>query len=81
MTITGDLGMPPWVTLLIVAILLLYGMFLAGRALARAGMNPALALLLLIPFVQIVAVWAFAYARWPAYENGKSQQETPPADS
>jgi hypothetical protein len=75
MTIGGDLGLPPWLTLLVVAMMLLYGMFLAGRACARAGMNPALALLLLIPVVQIVAVWVFAYMRWPSYENAREKQD------
>lgn len=80
MIIDGDLGLPPWATLLIVACILMYGMFLAGKILARLGINPAYALLLLLPFVQIVAVWAFAYMRWPRYENAKSQS-TPPSDS
>jgi hypothetical protein len=79
MSIDGDLGLPPWATLLIVACILMYGMYLAGKVLARAGVNPALALLLLIPFVQIVAVWVFAYMRWPRYENAKSQRQSPPA--
>lgn len=77
MSLDGDLGLPPWVTLLIVAAILLYGMYLAGKVLARAGLNPALALLLLLPFVQIAAVWAFAYMRWPRYENAKAAQQNP----
>jgi hypothetical protein len=77
MIIDGDLGLPPWATLLLVACILMYGMYLAGKILARTGVNPAFALLLLVPFVQIVVVWVFAYMRWPAYENAREKQEPP----
>lgn len=39
----------------------------AAFILARTGRSPVWALVLLVPFVSIVAIWAFAFARWPRF--------------
>jgi hypothetical protein len=31
----------------------------------KAGYSPAWALLALVPFVNLLALWVFAFARWP----------------
>ena len=41
----------------------------AWRIVKRSGMNPALSLLLLLPIVNIIALWLFAYAEWPALKQ------------
>jgi hypothetical protein len=46
----------------------------AWRIVKRAGMNPALSLLLLLPVVNVIALWLFAFAEWPALK-----QQGPPA--
>jgi hypothetical protein len=37
----------------------------SGFVLARLGIKPLWALLLPVPYVQIAALWVFAYCRWP----------------
>jgi hypothetical protein len=64
---------PTWVeglALLLLAVPLL----LASRVVRRAGYSPWWALLLLVPLVNLVALWLFAYARWPAVDR-----RTPPS--
>jgi hypothetical protein len=41
----------------------------AGKILSRAGWNGWLCLVLLVPFVNVIALWYFAFARWPALQN------------
>jgi uncharacterized protein (DUF983 family) len=36
------------------------------RVLSRLGFSPWLGLLVFVPIVNIVALWLFAYAKWPA---------------
>ncbi len=60
------------IRLIVVVVLVLIP---AWRIVKRVGMNPALSLLLLVPLVNIIAIWLFAFAEWPALK----QQGTPPA--
>lgn len=62
MTITG---LPQWLEYTIVGILIVYFMFACGKILAKTGHSPAWCLLLFVPYVQIIALWAFAYKKWP----------------
>lgn len=41
----------------------------AGMISTRAGRAPFWGLLLLIPMVQIVAFWIFAYIKWPRIDQ------------
>lgn len=59
------LGLPPAIGYAIVGVLLTYSISLGGWVLARAGRSPMWVLLLLIPYVNVLAVWYFAYSRWP----------------
>lgn len=36
-----------------------------GKILNRAGFTPWLALLALVPFVNVILLWLFAFGRWP----------------
>ena len=45
----------------------------AWRIVKRSGLHPALSLLLLLPVVNIVALWLFAFANWPALKPPTSQ--------
>lgn len=63
------LGLDPWLGYSIIAALLTYFVSAAGWVLARAGRSPVWVMLLLIPWVNVAAVWAFAYTRWPALDE------------
>lgn len=41
------------------------------RVLSRLGFSPWLGLLVLVPIVNIIALWLFAYARWPRVLRGE----------
>ena len=40
-----------------------------AKILGRAGWNPWLVLLWIVPFVNIVMLWVFAYGTWPALKD------------
>jgi hypothetical protein len=42
----------------------------------KAGFNPALSLLMLIPIINIIAIFYLAFAAWPVH--GKGQPPQPP---
>jgi nicotinamide riboside transporter PnuC len=51
-----------------IALLLLFGIFvlwLAARILEKAGFEPQWAFVLLIPVVNVIMIWVFAFADWP----------------
>jgi len=48
-----------------------------GRILRRTGFNPLWCLVMFIPFVGTIALWVFAYMRWPALENVGPRSEGP----
>ncbi len=58
----NDLGF--W-SLLVGAIVTTYTLIAGGWVLAKAGRSPLWILLLLFPYLNVVAVWVFAYMRWP----------------
>lgn len=37
----------------------------AAKLLQRAGYSPYLSVLALVPGVKVIALWAFAFGRWP----------------
>jgi hypothetical protein len=43
----------------------------------KAGFNGALALLMLIPFINIIMVFYLAFAEWPAMRKGQPPQAPP----
>ncbi|MBP2232265.1 hypothetical protein [Azospirillum agricola] len=55
----------PWQFYLIISLVLTYTMVAGGWVLAKAGRSPLWVLLLLFPYVNVLAVWIFAYMRWP----------------
>jgi hypothetical protein len=67
----GLLESPSPVTVLVL-VLLAVPMWMIGRVLRRAGYSPWWALLVLVPLVNLVALWVFAYVRWPAIDGDAS---------
>jgi len=53
-----------WQEMLIMSVLGGLLVMLAGMIAIRAGRAPFWGLLMLIPFVQIIAVWIFAFIPW-----------------
>ncbi|HYF60222.1 MAG TPA: hypothetical protein VEA81_14830 [Burkholderiaceae bacterium] len=49
--------------------LLAVPMLMAGRVLGRAGYSPWWVLLVLVPVVNLIALWVFAFVRWPAIDR------------
>jgi hypothetical protein len=49
-------------TLAIIAVLVLMPV---GKILSRVGYSPWLAILWVVPFVNIIMLWMFAFGRWP----------------
>lgn len=43
----------------------LFVFWLVGRILQKAGFDPWWAFVLLIPVVNVIMVWVFAFADWP----------------
>lgn len=60
------LDLPGWSLMVLVGLMLAYKVAIGGWILARAGRSPLWVLALLVPFVELLAVWVFAYAPWPA---------------
>ncbi|AWU95028.1 hypothetical protein DM194_00055 [Azospirillum ramasamyi] len=51
--------------MLIGSIITTYTLIAGGWVLAKAGRSPLWILLLLFPYLNVIAVWVFAYMRWP----------------
>lgn len=82
-TLNGDLSMtiaflgwPELVMIALVGAIIWFGILLNTRILKKAGFSPWLCLLMLIPFVNIVMIWVFAFTTWPA-QRDKSDPRTP----
>jgi hypothetical protein len=63
----GSLSIWHW---LIVIIWLAVFMVPAWRIASKAGYPGALSLLLVIPIVNIILIWLFAFSRWPVERAG-----------
>ena len=58
-------AMPLWLELALVGPLLVYFIAVAGITITKAGHHPGWALLLLVPYVQLIVIWWFALKKWP----------------
>lgn len=86
-------GLPPWGFYTLLSLVMTYWISIGGWALARAGRSPLWVLLLCVPWVNVIVIWLFAYARWPAmaaepdgtreaaYREGDSDSEPPGGES
>lgn len=55
--------------LILLALFLLVFIYPIGKILSRAGWNPWLSLLWLVPLLNIVMLWMFALGEWPALDE------------
>ena len=65
-----SLGLPLWVTSVILALIIGLAVWPQYRIVQKAGYNGWWALLVLIPVVGWVMIWLFAFKRWPVLDNG-----------
>ena len=61
-------GISIW-QLIIILLIVLIPYFVFSPAAKKAGFSKWWALLMVIPLVNIILVWVFAFAKWPAEEN------------
>ena len=61
--------LPIWAEYLVAGITLLILLVTAGIAIGKTGRHPIWALALLLPYVQIIALWGLAYKAWPARDT------------
>ncbi len=59
------LGLPVWGQFLLEGILLFVEISAAAVVLTRVRRNPYFAFLIIIPYVQILAIWYLAFSKWP----------------
>lgn len=57
--------LPLWADYLVGGITILLFLVSGGIAIGKSGRNPSWALVMLVPWVQIVMIWLWAYKRWP----------------
>lgn len=61
-----------WQEMLIMSLLGAFLVLCGGMIAGRAGRAPFWGLLLLLPIVQIIAIWIFAFMRWPRVKDGRA---------
>ena len=66
-------SLDPWLGHLIIGIYLVALMLFGGIVLAKARQSPLWVFLLLVPYVSVVAVYVFAFVRWPGYDGEASR--------
>jgi hypothetical protein len=54
-------GFGHWIAFIVVAVAFLYPI---GKVLRRVGFSPLWSLLAVVPFVNLVALWVFAFTDW-----------------
>jgi hypothetical protein len=64
-----DFGIRELLILIMVAVIV----WRYWRVLSRVGFSPWLGVLVFVPLVNIIALWLFAYARWPVLQESSSQ--------
>lgn len=58
----------------LIIILIMLGLSVAwtlllARIIGKAGFNKWWALITLVPFINIIFVWVFAFSKWPVHES------------
>lgn len=59
----GSLSIWQWMVLIIIAVVWVVP---AAKILTKAGFSGWWCLVLLIPFINVIAYWVFAFVRWPS---------------
>jgi hypothetical protein len=51
--------------------------FPAARILRRTGLSPWWSFLVLVPYVNVAALWVFAFASWPSEDGAAGARREP----
>ena len=65
MTWLMGLGLEPWLVHLIVGLYIVAMMAFGSIVLVKARISPIWVFLLLVPYLDLIGLWLFAYAGWP----------------
>ena len=72
-------SLPFWVQYLTRGLLITLLIVSSAVAVSRAGRTPYWALLMIVPYGAVIALWLFAFASWPKEaEKTAAQPATPP---
>jgi len=63
--------MQPGIWQIIIVVVWLLPMFPISNILKKAGYSPWWALIYVVPIGNLVALWIFAYTKWPAQPEGR----------
>ena len=63
--------------LAILVLVLAFSTWMSARVLQKAGLSGFWAITQLIPIVNLVMIWVFAFSRWPAVDDGPRPLEPP----
>ncbi len=77
---TLGLELEIWQSYLIAGLVVLLFVAFSGMVLIRTGRSPLWCLALLIPVVQIIALWALAFADWPNIDESKADNDAHSSD-
>ena len=58
---------------LLIVLMTLFVLWLGSRIMEKAGLHKAWVLCLLIPIVNIIMIWVFAFTHWPNLKPGVKQ--------
>ena len=58
---------------LLYAVFIIFCLWLGARILQKAGFHPGLVLCLLIPAINIIMLWVFAFSHWPNLKEDVKQ--------
>ena len=65
--------------LAIFVLVLAFSLWMSVRVLQKAGISGFWAITQIIPIVNIIMIWVFAFSRWPAVDDGpRPPEETIP---
>ena len=59
--------------LLLMVLMAFFILWLGSRILEKAGLDKGWTLCLLIPIVNIIMIWVFAFTHWPNLKQGVKQ--------
>ena len=59
------IGLPELIIIAVILSIIIVPVLLMGKVLSKAGFSAWLSLVSLIPLLNIIALWVFAFIRWP----------------
>ena len=70
---TWLMGLEPWLANLIVGLYIVAMMAFGSIVLVKARISPIWVFLLLVPYLNLIGLWLFAYVRWPRLDGSRQR--------